>query len=366
MQTINTTPPLQRTVLILFLFFLVFSALYFAKAFLIPVTFAAILSMLFYPICKWLEAKGIGRGLASFLCILSFVLIMAGLISLLVWQLSGMAAEMSGMQEKITKQVDAIQLKLQTSFGVPREKQEQFIQKQQQSAGGGLTTTISHFLSSLGSFLVDTILALVYIFLFLYLRSHLRKFVLKLVNEAEHERANKVIFDSSKISQKHFAGTGKMIVVLWIMYGIGFSVIGVKNAIFFAILCGLLEIIPFIGNLAGTSLTIIATFAQGGSTNLVIGIIITYALVQFIQTYVLEPMIVGSAENINPLFTIIILVVGELVWGIPGMVLALPLLGITKVVFDNITPLQPYGFLVGEEKKKDDEDLGTKIKKVFK
>jgi len=322
--------------------------------------------MLFYPACKWFETKRMGRGFASFLCVILLVIIVAAILSLLVWQLSAMASEMSGMQEKITKQIESLQLKLQNTFGVSKDKQEQFIQKQQQSAGGGASTAASSFLGGLGGFLVDSILALVYIFLLLYFRTHLKKFVLKIVPQNQQETANKIMYESSTISQKYFTGLAKMIVVLWIMYGIGFSIIGVKNAFFFAILCGLLEIVPFIGNLTGTSLTVLASLAQGGSGNLIIGIIITYGLVQFIQTYILEPLVVGSDTNINPLFTIIIIVVGELIWGIPGMVLALPLLGITKVVFDNIQPLKPYGFLVGKEKKKGDEDLMTKFKKMFK
>src|SRR5688500_20374019 len=96
-----------------------------------------------------------------------------------------------------------------------------------------------------------------------------------------------------------------MIVVLWIMYGIGFSVAGVKNELFFAILCGLLEIVPFVGNITGTALTIIASMATGGGSNVIIGILIVYGLVQFIQTYILEPLVVGEEISINPLFTII-------------------------------------------------------------
>jgi predicted PurR-regulated permease PerM len=62
--------------------------------------------------------------------------------------------------------------------------------------------------------------------------------------------------------------------------------------------------------------------------------------------------VVGAEVNINPLFTILIIVVGELVWGIPGMVLAIPLLGMVKIVCDHVESLKPYGFLIGEEKKK--------------
>jgi predicted PurR-regulated permease PerM len=135
------------------------------------------------------------------------------------------------------------------------------------------------------------------------------------------------------------------------MYAIGFSIAGVKNAFFFAVLCGLLEIVPFIGNITGTALTLSMSLVQGGGMNLVIGILITYIVVQFIQTYIIEPLVVGAEVNINPLFTILGLVAGEMLWGIAGMVLAIPLMGITKVICDHIVPLQPFGYLIGEEKK---------------
>ena len=84
---------------------------------------------------------------------------------------------------------------------------------------------------------------------------------------------------------------------------------------------------------------------------MVIGIIISYAFIQFFQTYVLEPLVVGTEVNINPLFTIMGLVVGEIIWGIPGLMLAIPLMGILKIVFDHIPSLKPYGYLMGYEKK---------------
>ena len=79
-------------------------------------------------------------------------------------------------------------------------------------------------------------------------------------------------------------------------------------------------------------------------------------MIQFIQGWVLEPLILGPQVKINPLFTIIALVVGELVWGISGIFLAIPLTAMIKIVCDHIEPLKPYGFLIGEV-----EDNSTKI-----
>ena len=161
-----------------------------------------------------------------------------------------------------------------------------------------------------------------------------------------------LIYQATSISQHYLFGLSKMIVCLWIMYGIGFSILGVPNAIFFAILCGLLEIVPFIGNLTGTTLTILVAYVNGANLPMLGGIVIVYGVVQFIQGWVLEPLILGAQVKINPLFTIIALVLGELVWGIPGIILAIPLTAIFKIICDHIEALKPYGFLIGEIENK--------------
>lgn len=191
---------------------------------------------------------------------------------------------------------------------------------------------------------------LVYIFLFLYFRGRLKNFLLKLVPPGKRDDSSVVLSKIQHVAQQYLGSMALMIVVLWVMYGIGFSIIGVKQPLFFAVFCGILEIVPFVGNLTGTAVTIILSVAQGGSGNLIIGIIITYVIVQFIQTYFLEPLIVGKGVRINPLATIAGLVAGELIWGIPGMVLAIPLIGMLKIVCDHIEPLKPYGYLLGNER----------------
>ncbi|HEY1024340.1 MAG TPA: AI-2E family transporter, partial [Sphingobacteriaceae bacterium] len=210
------------------------------------------------------------------------------------------------------------------------------------------------------------ILVLVYIFLFMYFRSRLKKSIVRLVPEGERGNTEKIIRDASQVSQQYLIGLGSMIVVLWILYSIGFSVVGVKSAFFFAILCGLLEIVPFVGNFTGTSLTLLMVLSQGGNAQMAIGVLVTYLTIQFVQTYVLEPLVVGAKVNINPLFTILILVAAEMVWGIPGMVLAIPFLGIVKIICDHIEPLKPYGYLIGEERTKNESVWVKKIKALWK
>jgi predicted PurR-regulated permease PerM len=172
--------------------------------------------------------------------------------------------------------------------------------------------------------------------------------MLKLTTPSQRDEMEQVIYRASHVSQQYLLGLSKMIACLWIMYGIGFSILGVKNALFFAFLCGLFEIIPFVGNITGTSLTVLVSAVQGASLAILGGIVLTYGTVQFIQGWVLEPLILGPQVRINPFATIIALVLGGLLWGIPGVFLAIPLTAIIKIVCDHIESLPPFGFLIGE------------------
>ena len=343
---------LNKTIKVLLLIFLLALVLHHGKPFLVPIAFAALLSMLLIPLSLKLQSWGFNKALSMVASVLLVVLFFGGILALLVWQVADMSQNASQIEQSITQKIEQVRQFITSSLGISQQKQQEIMQKQQQSSGGKLSAMISGALASAGTLLTNFLLVLVYMFLFMYFRNHLKQFVLKLVPKEDAAKTTRVIENSRKVAQKYISGLMLMIVGLWIMYSIGFAIAGVKNFLFFAILCGLLEIVPFVGNLLGNALTIIVTLAQGGSMNVVIGILITYALVQFIQSYILEPLVVGREVSINPVFTIVGIIAGEFIWGIPGMILAIPIMGMLKIIFDQVAPLKPYGFLLGEEEKK--------------
>jgi len=342
------------------LLFLVLAGMHFAKEFLIPLLIGSILATLFIPLCNFLEKKGLHKGLSAFICLLVLVLIMASLMALLGWKVSELVKDMAEIKQKAIKWGVSVQEYIFNHLGISVEQQSKILKQEQPSLGSIMQLT----LSSIAGLVTALVLLLAYVFFLLYYRNHIKKFFLKLVPSNQQHEMGQILSKATNVSQQYLFGLSKMIVCLWIMYGIGFSILGVKNAIFFAILCGLLEIVPFVGNITGTTLTILVTALHGGSPSVLGGIVAVYGVVQFIQGWVLEPLILGPQVKINPLFTIIALVVGELIWGIPGIILAIPLTAILKIICDHIDPLKPYGFLIGEiDYEKDDNDLAAKLKK---
>jgi len=346
----------------LFLLFLIVAGLYFMQGFLIPLCIAGILATLFLPFCKWMEKKKIPKVLAVSICLLVLLSTIVGVGALLTWQINELTKEFSLLSEKIIEIGSRIQRYIFTNFGITPKKQSEMLGKEELSITGVMQVLVG----SLASVITNFILVLAYIFLFLYFRTHIRRFILKLIPPAQQTEIKKMLSSITNVSQQYLLGLTKMIVCLWIMYGIGFSLIGVKNALFFAILCGLLEIVPFIGNLTGTTLTVLVAIVQGASLSLVLSIIGVYMLVQLIQEWILSPIILGTQVKINAFTTIVALVLGELIWGIAGIFLAIPLIGMFKIICDHIESLKPYGFLIGEiETEKKRHGLRASIQHLF-
>ncbi|RYY86014.1 MAG: AI-2E family transporter [Chitinophagaceae bacterium] len=357
----TTDRSLTRTALVLAVLIMAVVILHYARPFFVPLTFAALFAMLLLPFAQWLERKGASRGWSSLAALLLGLLVVGAIVALVAWQVSGMAEDADKMEQQLMRQFEQFRNQFTQKFGLSKQEQQKLMQSQQEQQPGKIGSFLTGLLSGTATFLTSFVLVIVYVFLFLYLRERLRRFILRLIPPGSKGSAEETLHSIQKVARRYLGGLSLMIICLWILYGIGFSIVGVKNPFFFAILCGLLEIIPFVGNLAGTALTAGMSLAQGGGTSLLLGILITYGTVQFLQTYILEPMVVGAGVSINPLFTIAGIVGFELIWGIPGMVLAIPLIGMFKIVCDHVEMLEPYGYLIGQEKK--EGGFGDKIKK---
>lgn len=328
-----------------------------------PLFIGGILATLFLPFCNWMEKNKFSKVLAVLLCLLALLLLIFGLVALLSWQISEVMEDITLLKKKAIETGTYIQKYIFNHFDISVEEQFKIIKEEKPS----YAIIVQMLLSSLAYFLTNFILVTAYFLFLLYYRSHLKKFILKLTGTSQRNEMEQIIHSVANVSQQYLFGLSKMIVCLWIMYGIGFSFVGVENAIFFAILCGLLEIVPFVGNITGTTITILIAALHGGNLTLLGGIIITYGVVQFIQGWLLEPLMLGPQVKINPLFTIIALVLGELLWGISGIILAIPLTAMLKIICDHIEPLKPYGFLIGEIEPKKTANPGffQKIKNFF-
>src|SRR5665811_2519216 len=122
-----------------------------------------------------------------------------------------------------------------------------------------------------------------------------------------------------------------------------FMLLGIKYAILLGLITALFNIIPYIGIFTALLLNVVITFATTAAATKVLLVVITVVSMHLIDSNILLPLIVGSKVRINAFITLLGVVLGEMIWGISGMFLSIPVIAIIKIIFDRVESLQPWG-----------------------
>lgn len=131
------------------------------------------------------------------------------------------------------------------------------------------------------------------------------------------------------------------------------------------LITGLFNIIPYIGIFTAMLISVLITFATAAAAGKVFLVLTTLIITHLVDSNILLPAVVGSKVKINPLITVLGVVLGEMIWGISGMFLSIPVIAVLKIIFDRIDSLKPWGILLGEQDKTiHSKKIKTEIKPV--
>ncbi|WP_217988379.1 AI-2E family transporter [Aliifodinibius salipaludis] len=181
-------------------------------------------------------------------------------------------------------------------------------------------------------------------------RHRFRTFLLRLFPDEKSGDVNQIVKESVNVVQQYLVGKLILIGLLAITYSVGLGITGVSNFILVSILAALFSLIPYIGNIIGFGVALIFGYLTSGEMGVLIGIVITFTVAQFLESYVLQPFIIGDKVDVHPFFVILAVIVGNALWGIIGMILAIPVMGIITIVFLRVPALEPFGYLFSDKK----------------
>lgn len=325
--------------------------LYLGKFLLIPFSFALFLTFLLLPVSVKLHSWGIHRGISIVLSIILAIIVFFALIFFIYSQVMSFSDDLPQLRQSITQKLTGIQDFIYEKFKVDEQKQLQWVRQRLDSTMASSGAYISGVFTFTGNILAAFGLIPLYIFFLTYYRDKFKIFIKKMTAKEHHEHVLSVVQRSTKVSQKYLQGILIDVIILSVLNSTGFLILGIKHAILFGVIASLLNIIPYIGVLIGSLFPIAMALLTKDSMWYAVGAAGICIFVQFLDNNFITPTVVGRSVSINPLATIIALLIGGMVWGIPGMILFIPLLGALKVIFDNFPSLQPYGYLIGEEGK---------------
>jgi predicted PurR-regulated permease PerM len=151
-----------------------------------------------------------------------------------------------------------------------------------------------------------------------------------------------------KIQQNYLLGLIKVMIIVGFLNSIGLLLLGIGNPFFFGFLAAFLLLIPYVGIFIGSLLPAIVALATKDSAWYAFGVIVIFSFIQFLEGNFITPKITGSKVSINAFIAILSFVIFAMLWGLAGMIVALPITATLKIIFDNTPEYQAYGFLMGE------------------
>lgn len=345
---------IHSTLVVLLLYFL-FAGLIHAKPFLAPFAVATVLALLVLPLSRVMERSFTNRPVASLISTILLFIVSLGFLALLSMQVKNVVDDWPKIKETMKPKIEKLKsfvfehtpltqkdLKKssQGSSSVP-------VLSNSSKAGNKAATFFNKVMSFFGTYL----LTFIYIFFILNYRKHFKKFLLRLFPDEERKRIKQVIISSADVTQQYLLGKIILIAFLAIFYSVGLGITGVNNFILVSVLASIFSLVPYVGNIVGFGMAMVFGYLTSGNPTVLIGITLTFSIGQFIESYVMEPYIVGDRVDLHPFITILVVVVGNLVWGIIGMILAIPLLAIVNIIFLNVNALKPFGYLLSKEGK---------------
>lgn len=321
----------------------------YGHSFLAPLVFAVFLSILLLPLYNLFYRFIPVDWLAI---VLSFLLVITAIVGVLYFfsvQIYTVFSELSEIRQTMAKGINKINLIIADQLNLSTEVVRNWIDSQIDLLIDLPATFVSAGLSSSSTFLIQSLICIVYMFFILLYKDAFRNFIISQFPRNDRGEILNVLTSISKVSQQYFLGRLLVMIILAVLNSLGLWVLGIGFPILWGTLAAVLTIIPYIGTTLGAVLPFIYAFATEDSLWAPVGVVIMYQIVQQLEGNIITPKIVGGTMKLNPFVSIVALVAGGLMWGISGLIIALPVIAIIKILFDHIELMKPIGLLLDKD-----------------
>ena len=317
-----------------------------AQTIIVPIIYSVIIAIVLSPLVNYFVRKKVNRILAISI-VLSLVIFSTLLILFLL------SAELLQFGDSLPKLIDKFHEFLDNAVvwvsdhsNISVRKINLWLADKHKEIVNKSGSIIGQTIIGTGSTLIVLILIPVYVFMILYYQPLLIEFIHKLFKSSNQDEVNQVVTATKKIIQSYLVGLLLEAAIIATLNSASLLILGIDYAILFGVIGALLNVIPYIGGVIAVTLPmmIAVTTKSPIYALLVLG---CYTLIQIIDNHFIIPNIVASKVKLNALISVIVVLVGGALWGIPGMFLSIPLTAILKVIFDHIEALKPWGFLFG-------------------
>lgn len=338
-------------------------ALIYGKEIILPLLFSILLASLLLPITNYLSKKRLGRSLAILLPVIVTVVAALSIVYFLSNQIFHFVDDLPTLKERVGEVSLSLQKWIRENTSITIRTQNQYLDDTMSDLKDKAPQLVGQTFVSITSVVFYIVLLPLYTFLLLFYRSNIKAFLVSVFKNGSTERVNEVLTESTAIAQRYITGLLIETILVFALNTLGFLILGIKYAIFLALLAALLNLIPYVGIIVANVICMMVTLVSSESLSDVLWVGAILAAVQFLDNNFGMPLIVGTKVRINALVTIVGVFIGGALCGIPGMFLAIPALALLKVIFDKVPELNPWGMILGDTVEGSEE---VKVKQSVK
>ncbi len=328
--------------------------LFWGRNLFIPLSVALLISCLLYPVCKWLESRGLGRNLSITLSLLALFVPLTGLILLLVNQLQGFTSQWPDIKIRLLGLYSDVSQFVNVRFNISFESQENWLLDLLGNSGSKIIPFLGSTTYGLSIALVLVLLIPLLAALMLYYRNMLVEVLFRLLPEVSKANVRQLLQDSITSYYSFVKGMLMVYLIVAVLNSIGLAVLGIPQPILFGTIASLLTFVPYVGIVVASLLPVSVAWISYNSVWYPVGVVIVFTAVQVLEANVIFPMAVSNRLKINTLVTLVAILAGGILWGAAGMILFIPFLGILKLVADRSPGLKTLSMLLGNGDKADD------------
>ncbi|MBK6861895.1 MAG: AI-2E family transporter [Saprospiraceae bacterium] len=323
--------------------------LYLGEYLIVPLIFALLFAILLDPVIEFLSRRGFNRTIAITLVVVIIVLIGLFVLYLIFAQFTLFYDSYPLLSNKFqTLSVNWVQW-ISSQFKIKIEIINAWIYKTQMEALSNLGGSIGYTVELINSFLFIMILLPVYLFLILYYKGFFIEFMKRLFIRRNQEDVFEFLGNSKNIIQKYLVGLLLEALIVAVLNSIGLYIIGIEYAVILGISGAILNIIPYLGGVLSTIIPVTIALVTKDSYTYALEVVGVYLVIQLIDNNFIVPRIVASRVQLNALVSIVVVLLGGALWGIPGMFLSIPMTAILKVGLDHVDSLKAWGYLLGNK-----------------
>jgi AI-2 transport protein TqsA len=319
-----------------------------ASMVVLPFTIAVLLAFVMYPLVKWLDKFRIPR----FISILLVVFIITSGLSVFGMVLFTSGRNIFSLYVKYERRINDIYIWIAHLLELSYDESLSIWQNLWSQLG--IRTWVYNFTFSFSNiffqFITSAVLVIIFV-VFILLETKFFKEKLEIAFENHSERIHQMGHDLISQVTRYLAAKFYISVANGVIFAFAFHLIGLEFAIFWGILQFIMNFIPNLGSIAcGLVVSLFALIQFWPEPGPVIMVVSVVLLVNLVLGYTMDPKIIGEHVGISPLIVLTSLAIWGYIWGFAGMILAVPMTVIIRILCENIHFMEPVSILMGTRK----------------